>query len=275
MTKRFIGQVKIILIVIPVVLLLAGCSSQPELISVNINPEIDNLKATTSASITATGQNKPKIPTTTVAASKAASQQVQVPKSFELDVPFTSQAPLANWDALHEEACEEASMIMAFKYFNHQPLNDQIAEQEIQKIIAWETERGYKVDLTAEQTVKILHDYYNLPAQVTRDVNVDRIKYELSRGNLIIVPAAGRELNNPNFKQPGPIYHMLVIKGYNDKEFIVNDPGTRRGNGYKYSYQTLLGAVHDWNQQLADQLGGMTEENMVRGQKVLVIVSQQ
>lgn len=54
-------------------------------------------------------------------------------------------------------------------------------------------------------------------------------------------------LGNPYFTPPGPIYHMLVIKGYNLTEFITNDPGTRRGADYVYSYQTLMKAIHDWN----------------------------
>lgn len=264
-------KIRIILLV-SAVLLLSGCSTQPEFVNISVNPENNNSTVTTtSVATTTTKQNKTKPTSTPVAPAK---QQVQVPRALTLNVPFTSQAPFANWDALHEEACEEASMIMVFKYFNHQPLNEQIAEQEIQKIVSWENDRGYKVDLTADQTVKILHDFYNLSAQVTRDVSIDRIKYELFKGNLIIVPAAGRELNNPNFKQPGPIYHMLVIRGYNDKEFIVNDPGTRHGNGYKYSYQTILNAVHDWNQQLADQSGGMSEENMIKTEKIMIIVSK-
>jgi len=79
-------------------------------------------------------------------------------------------------------------------------------------------------------------------------------------------------LNNPNFKQPGPIYHMLVIKGYNSWEFITNDPGTRKGNSFKYPYSTLINAVHDWNHDLA--VGGMTEAEMAQGAKVMIAVSR-
>ncbi|MBU1911108.1 hypothetical protein KKG16_01695, partial [Patescibacteria group bacterium] len=72
------------------------------------------------------------------------------------------------------------------------------------------------------------------------------IKEELIKGNPIIIPAAGRDLDNPYFSGEGPWYHMLVIKGYDKKRFITNDPGTRRGEGYKYEYSVLLNAVHDW-----------------------------
>ena len=42
---------------------------------------------------------------------------------------------------------------------------------------------------------------------------------------------------------------MLVIRGFDDADgsFIVNDPGTRRGNGLRYPQARLLDAIHDWN----------------------------
>src|ERR1043166_5721644 len=40
-----------------------------------------------------------------------------LPASLLLPVPFTPQAPYANWDQLHNEACEEASSLMAGAYF--------------------------------------------------------------------------------------------------------------------------------------------------------------
>lgn len=34
-------------------------------------------------------------------------------------VSFTSQAPHANWDHTHEEACEEAAILIANRYFQN------------------------------------------------------------------------------------------------------------------------------------------------------------
>lgn len=197
---------------------------------------------------------------------------IKVPNKFELLVDFAPQAPFANWDNIHEEACEEASMIMVDKYFKNQQLSEVIMEEELQKLLKWQKERGYKVDLTTNEVVEILKDYFNLGAKLSTEVTVDKIKYELFNGNLIIVPTAGRELKNPNFKQPGPIYHMLVIKGYNDKEFITNDPGTKRGNNYKYLHQRLLDAIHDWDHKLAED--GMTEVEITHGRQIMIIVKK-
>ena len=60
------------------------------------------------------------------------------------------------------------------------------------------------------------------------------------------VPVAGRELGNPYFSGGGPWYHMLVITGYDGNRFITNDPGTKRGEDYKYSADVLIEAIHDW-----------------------------
>jgi hypothetical protein len=65
-----------------------------------------------------------------------------------------------------------------------------------------------------------------------------------------------------------------VIRGYDETEgeFITNDPGTRMGNGYRYKYEKLIAAVHDWNHELA--AGGMTNEEMDQGRKVVIVVSK-
>src|SRR3989344_4828168 len=41
-----------------------------------------------------------------------------------LKVPFTSQAPTGNWDLPYQEACEEASALMAIRYVFANPITD-------------------------------------------------------------------------------------------------------------------------------------------------------
>ena len=67
---------------------------------------------------------------------------------------------------------------------------------------------------------------------------------------------------------------MLVIRGYDDEnqEFITNDPGTKRGKGFRYDYQTLLQAIADWDWQLAQD--GMTAEEIKQGRKVMIAVEK-
>jgi len=198
--------------------------------------------------------------------------QTEPPLTFNLKVPFSPQAPFANWDPLHNEACEEASMIMVAKYFKGEKLDKEIMEAEIQKLVKWEEEKGYSIDLTAKEVKEILDKYFGLKAYVSKEVTTDKIKKELGLGNLIIVPLAGREIPNPYYRQPGPLYHMLIIRGYDEDEFITNDPGTRRGEAYHYKYGDLLWAVHDWVGGVRVYNDPRPEPEMRKGEKVMVVV---
>ena len=266
-----------------ITLLIAGCSNSGT-VTVKIQDDSPAVNASAASKTSAAGQenitSSEAIKTTITTVKKTiiapvstgTSKEISIPAQLQWPVLFASQAPLSNWDALHEEACEEASMIMATRYFKKLPLNNNIMEEEIQNLIKWETDNGYGVDLSAAEVVKVMADYFGFNVKISREVNTDQIKYELAGGNLIIIPAAGRDLHNPNFKAPGPLYHMLLIKGYSSSQFITNDPGTRKGNGYRYGYAALIGAVHDWNHDLAK--GGMTDEEMRQGDKVMIIVNR-
>lgn len=216
----------------------------------------------------------PKNPSKEKAKNTTLSQDVY-PQSLIIPVPFTSQAPFANWDELHNEACEEASMIIADSFFNKKILNKEIAEQRIQDLVSWETKNGYTVDATSQEVVEILDTYFSLQGELEYSVTSQKIIQALNEGKLVIIPAAGRDLHNPNYKQPGPLYHMLVIRGYdaNKKQFITNDPGTRKGEGYRYDYDVLINAVHDWPKQGKGK-EDVTEDEMRAGRKVFIIVSK-
>lgn len=167
------------------------------------------------------------------------------------DVPFSPQAPFAEWsDPRQEDGCEEAGVVMAMRWVNDKSLTRQEALDEILALSKYEEEHfGTYHDTSAQDTVKLMKEYYGYGrASVKRDIGIDDIKEQLAHGNLVLVPADGVKLRNPNFKQPGPPRHMLVIKGYDDshKQFITNDPGTRKGQGYRYDYDVLLNAVLDY-----------------------------
>ncbi len=182
------------------------------------------------------------------------------------DVPFTSQAPLANWDELHEEACEEASVLMVLRYFQEKPIGSpEEANRDIEELVATNTSLGFPVDDTAAEIVALLqHLDSSLTATLLKNPTADDLKKVLSEGKLVIVPAAGQQLGNPYFTAPGPVYHMLVLRGYTANGYVItNDPGTKRGNAYAYRWDTLLSAIHDWN-------GGDVEN----GARVVVVVEK-
>lgn len=169
------------------------------------------------------------------------------PASVNMEVEFTSQAPFAVWDHFHRESCEEASVIMAYAWANGVILNPALVDQELKKIADWEVANfGFFESTNAEQTAKMAREFYGLKVDLLLNPTIEEIKSEVAKGNLIITGVAGRLLGNPHFNFPGPVYHMLVIKGYNQTGFFTNDPGTMHGANFYYPYETVMRAIHDW-----------------------------
>lgn len=189
---------------------------------------------------------------------------VDIPESYEIkNVPFQSQAPNAVWDQLHDEACEEASITIAKYYLDGKSLSAEEMESEIQKLVSWQEKNwGGHYDLTAEQTADLAKLVYNIDLKVLPVNNISDIKAEVSQNRLVIVPTAGRLLGNPNFRSPGPVYHMLVVSGYNQSSITTQDVGTRNGKNYIYANSVLFNAIHDW---------AGSSEAISSGQKVMLV----
>lgn len=183
--------------------------------------------------------------------------------SVLIRVPFSPQAPTGDWGAPYQEACEEMALIMAVHYDRQQPLSREDADEELRALVAWEAEHGYDEDVTMAELFQIARNYYGFDGVLDTEVTTERIRQYLATGRPVIVPAAGRALGNPYFSGRGPWYHALVIVGYAGETFITNDPGTKRGKGYRYAADVLLNAIHDWT--------GVKEE-IVNGKKVMLIL---
>jgi hypothetical protein len=165
---------------------------------------------------------------------------------------FTSQAPAGNWDALHEDACEEASLLMVRQFYKkNMSMSAQEADTEIQRLVHLGEKLGQEPSINLDGLKLLLEKAYSgSSAHIVRAVTKQALIAELTAGKPVIIPAAGRELHNPHFTAPGPLYHMLVVRGYDPAAdtFITNDPGTRFGEGYAYPSQTLIDAIHDYNE---------------------------
>lgn len=199
-----------------------------------------------------------------IKSSNSTNEENNFPDKFNLKVPFIVQAPYANWDEVHQEACEEVAMIMADQYFDGvKKISTNNADWEILKLVDWENENlGFFKDTNTIETAQILKDYFNLNAEISEEVTADKIKQALLENKIVILPTAGRVLDNPYFSGEGPIYHMLIVRGWDKNNFVTNDPGTKRGENFKYSYENLLNAVHDWN-----------NGDIYNGEKLMIIVS--
>jgi hypothetical protein len=171
------------------------------------------------------------------------------PGELNLAVPFTSQAPYRNWDELHNDACEEASFYMVIEYYNGMPAGEvdpATSDPELIRMVHAEEELGMGPSISLAQAQDFLMRDSGTVAVIVENPTVEDIKALVAAGKPVIVPAAGRELGNPNFTGEGPLYHMFVIRGYTDTTFITNDPGTRLGQNYIYDIDVVMEAMGDW-----------------------------
>lgn len=190
-----------------------------------------------------------------------------LPEEVNLDVPFTTQAPYSNWGEPYQNTCEEASVIMVNGFYLGQSgvIAKADAEVAIQKIVAYENATfGDYRDTTAAQTGALIKSYFGYTTVLVKPfTTAEDLKNVLANGYPVIIPFAGKLLHNPNFRNGGPAYHMLVLRGYTKDFFITNDPGTRKGYGYTYPFQTIVDAAHDWTGD---------EGTMTKGKRMMIVV---
>lgn len=187
-----------------------------------------------------------------------------LPDHASVTVPFLVQAPFAKWDALHEDACEETSLIMVNHFLNATTIESATSgDKEINDLVNYEAGKGYGLSITLLELKDIAVDYYSLKGREVINPTLTDIKQELANGNPVIIPAAGKLLANPHFSNGGPNYHMMVLTGYDSQGFITNDPGIKEGEHYRYPFDTLYNAIHDWD-----------AGNILNGQKAYLVLEK-
>lgn len=185
-------------------------------------------------------------PTTPSAKERGAEKTEAAPTRH---VPFIVQAPGSAWhDPIFQDGCEEASMLMvAGRISGTETVPEETAAADIRSIASFETGRfGHHEDISLAQVAETLRDRLGIgTAEIVRDISIPDLITALSDGKAVLAPAYGRALGNPHFTPPGPITHMLVLTGHDPetREFIVNDPGTRHGEGYRYDESVLFDAI--------------------------------
>lgn len=176
--------------------------------------------------------------------------EIEKPQTIiNYSVPFTSQAPTGDWDdQRQQDGCEEASAIMAMSWVQGKSLSNQSALKQILSLADFEqTTYGEHRDVNLSDVKDwIFNNYFEHEGvEVRMNIQADDIINELQKGHIILLPMNGQKLGNPYFTAPGPERHMIVVRGYDPvtKEFITNDPGTRRGEGFRYSINTIMNAI--------------------------------
>jgi len=156
---------------------------------------------------------------------------------------------------------------MAVRYVKGDSVTRELGNLEILDMVEFQIKNyGGHFDLNAEQIAKLIKDYYKYDkVEVRYDIRIEDIKRELAKGNVVVAPMAGRLLGNPYYTPPGPAYHNMLFKGYDDRsdEFITNDAGTKRGRNYRYKYEVAFDAIHDWTGN---------KKTIAQGGKAMVVV---
>lgn len=186
------------------------------------------------------------------------------PSEANLAIPFMLQAPKQNWDMPYQEACEEASLLMtqAFLRGRTTDFSPDEAERLIIDLVAYETSQGDPPDVTLRRIGEIAQARYGVQPVIKKLTSIEAIKNAIANGHPVIVPASGKALKNPNFRNGGPPYHMVVAKGYlSDGRIVTNDPGTRKGKDYLYAPSLFFDAIHDWN-----------DGDVPQGEKVVLVL---
>jgi hypothetical protein len=187
-----------------------------------------------------------------------------LPSEANLDISFTTQSPYAKWTPQDEESCEEAATYMVDAYYrNVQTIAKDDAVSALNAVIAYETKTfGYYQDTSATTTAAFISGYFGYADVRIVPYNLGDLKQAIVNGYPVLLPTAGKLLNNPNYHNGGPLYHMIVAKGYTaDGKIVTNDPGTRNGKDYLYPVSVLRTAVHDWN-----------NGDVTNGKQVMIVV---
>jgi hypothetical protein len=166
------------------------------------------------------------------------------PPGAILKVPYTVQAPFANWK-VHEESCEEAALLMYHDFLQGDVRPDippAEADQQLRALKTWQVEKwGAERDLTVEKMGQLAQAYWGHKYQVIT-VSETSIKEEIAAGHPVIVPVMTHSLQNSHYG-PKTVYHVLLIKGYSPTGVVTNDPGIAQGKDWFYSWSVILGAI--------------------------------
>lgn len=173
--------------------------------------------------------------------------------AYASTVPFLVQAPFNNWgDPRLAQGCEEAAALMAVAWAKGQTsISPSVGRKQIIAISNWEKKNlGYYQDTSIQDTAdQIFKRYLGFTSlEVRKNISTADIIGEIQKGNILLVAINGRKINSPYYRKPAPFQHTILVFGYDQAtdSFIVNDPGTIHGAGWKVPQVTLQAALQDY-----------------------------
>ncbi len=178
-------------------------------------------------------------------------REVTLPAAAHIEVPFVLQAPEADWAEPWQNFCEEAVITMAEGFAaGAREIPPLFAKARMVEIMHYENAAlGFHIDAGADEIALVLKHFSRIKGVRVVEATALAVKEELVKGNLVIIPAAGALLKNKYFRSP-PLYHTVVVTGYDDERgvFFTHDPGTQYGAQYPYDQEALIGAIRDFSQ---------------------------
>ena len=175
-----------------------------------------------------------------------------------IEIPFTTQAPFGSWAQPWQDFCEEATIVMVDSFYTGRQLDKYTARDELLKIDRIKQNHlGSSLDEDAEKMTNLVNNFLSWEIKTVENPTLKQIKTEIDANRPIIFLVHGKYLYNPYFRNGGPDYHTVLVSGYDDEtqEFITQEPGTRYGNNFRYKYDTLLNALHDYLPELKTKEG--------------------
>lgn len=171
---------------------------------------------------------------------------------FIQHVPYTVQAPYGVWDSAHEEYCEAAALLMVSRYYKGQVYaGDRIpaaeADSAMSQIVQVErqTYPGL-LDLSLDRVAAIGKSIYGYDSQL-QPATLDSVKAALAAGRPVLIPVnthggPGGTRIAPYYGVQ-PVYHVIVLIGYDGTTVYANDSGIRQGQRYPYPWSVMEAAM--------------------------------
>ncbi|MBI5221653.1 MAG: C39 family peptidase [Candidatus Magasanikbacteria bacterium] len=180
--------------------------------------------------------------------------QAQEKEVVKIKVPYTSEVPLGRWTKPWNNACEEASMVMAESYYSgFESMDKGTAVKYMSPLFTIENKIfGGNADSDSVRTAKLLNDYLSVNALIKTAPTLEEIKDQLRQRKPVITFHYAKEIKNSNYhwRAGGSYYHVMLLVGFDDNtnEFLVHDSGDdKTGEYHRYSYDVIMNSLRDFN----------------------------
>lgn len=175
---------------------------------------------------------------------------VIIPTKYNIqNMEFFSQAPYGNWNEPYQDACEEASLLIWYYYIKWLNKSKTEYNKDLLDMVDLEKKTLWYFESTTITEMKQIINIRDptIKAKIIEHPTIRDIEKEISQNNAVIAPFYGKWINNPHYSLEGPEYHFMVIKWYDQTNFITHDVWTSKWKNREYTKSTIMDNIHDRN----------------------------